>query len=292
MASTEDVVEEEIVKIETGKEADAETKAEALETEVEELKKETKPARKPATGEVDIKQLLEAGAHFGHKTSRWHPKMAQYIHSKREGVHIIDLTRTVAELENALEFLTQTVAGGKQVLLVGTKRQAKDIIKQLADDTGMPYVTERWLGGLLTNQKTISGRIKHLKDLEAKMESGQLAAKYSKLELQRYQEEIDHMNWLYGGVKNMVAKPGAILIIDILHEGNALREARKLAIKTVAIVDTNADPSLVDYPIPANDDAIKTIQLVADYVKQAIDGGKAKHSKKADKPDKAEAEEK
>ena len=293
MASSKDVVEEDVVDKNTEVVAETETVKEAdVETKTEEVKKETKQVRKPATGEVDIKQLLEAGAHFGHKTSRWHPKMAQYIHSKREGVHIIDLTRTVAELENALEFLTQTVAGGKQVLLVGTKRQAKDIIKQLADDTGMPYVTERWLGGLLTNQKTISGRIKHLKDLEAKMESGQLAAKYSKLELQRYQEEIDHMNWLYGGVKNMVAKPGAILIIDILHEGNALREARKLAIKTVAIVDTNADPSLVDYPIPANDDAIKTIQLVADYVKQAIDGGKAKHSKKADKPDKAEAEEK
>jgi len=282
MASTEDVVEENIVETETKVE----------KPEVEEVKKEAKPARKPATGEVDIKQLLEAGAHFGHKTSRWHPKMATYIHSKREGIHIIDLTKTVANLENALEFLTQTVATGRQVLLVGTKRQAKDIIKQLADDTGMPYVTERWLGGLLTNQKTISGRIKHLKDLEAKMESGQLAAKYSKLELQRYQEEIDHMNFLYGGVKNLQARPGAILIVDILHEGNALREARKLAIKTVAIVDTNADPSLVDYPIPANDDAIKTIQLIADYVKQAIEAGQAKHAKAADKPDKAETEEK
>jgi len=124
------------------------------------------------------------------------------------------------------------------------------------------------------------------------MESGQLAAKYSKLELQRYQEEIDHMNYLYGGVKNMVARPGAIVIVDILHEGNALREARKLAIKIVAMVDTNADPSLVDYPIPANDDAIKTIQLIADYIKQAIDLGKTKHAKTADKPDKAEAEEK
>src|SRR3990167_3505206 len=180
MASSKDVVEEEAVEkntevvaeIESVKEVEVETKPEEVEKiECEEVKKEAKPARKPATGEVDIKQLLEAGAHFGHKTSRWHPKMAQYIHSKREGVHIIDLTRTVAELENALEFLTQTVAGGKQVLLVGTKRQAKDIIKQLADDTGMPYVTERWLGGLLTNQKTISVRIKHLKDLEAKMES-------------------------------------------------------------------------------------------------------------------------
>ncbi len=225
---------------------------------------------------VDVKQLLEAGAHFGHKTSRWHPKMAPYIHSKRAGNHIIDLTKTVPALEDALKFISETTASGKQVLLVGTKRQAKDIIKKLADDTGMPYVTERWLGGLLTNQKTIGGRIKYLKDQEAKMESGQLAAKYNKLELQRYQEEIDHMNFMYGGVKNMAAKPGAVFLVDIVHESNALNEARKLKIKTIGVVDTNADPSMVDYPIPANDDAIKTIQLIADYIKQAIEEGKSK----------------
>jgi len=240
---------------------------------------------------VDVKKLLEAGAHFGHKTSRWHPKMAPYIHSKRDGNHIIDLTKTLPALEKALQFLTDNSAAGKQVVLVGTKRQAKDIIKKLAEDTGMPFVTERWLGGMLTNQKTIGGRIKHLKDLEAKMESGQLAAKYGKLELQRFQEEIDQMNFLYGGVKNMAARPGAIFIVDILHENNALREARKLDLKTVAIVDTNADPTLVDYPIPANDDAIKTIQLIADYVKQAILEGKGKHAKVADKTAKKADEE-
>lgn len=238
------------------------------------------------TTEVDVKQLLEAGAHFGHKTSRWHPRMAQYIHSKREGNHIIDLTKTVPALESALEFLAETAASGKQILLVGTKRQAKDIIKKLAQDTGMPYVTERWMGGMLTNQKTIGERIKHLKDLEAKMESGQLAAKYSKLELQRFQEEIDQMNIQYGGIKNLAARPGAVLIIDIVHEHNALSEARKLGLKTIGVVDTNADPSLVDYPVPANDDAIKTIQLVADYVQKAIEQGKAKI--KAAPPDKSE----
>lgn len=290
MASSKDVVEEEVVKTEA--EVVEETDAKEAEVEKTEAKKEAVAVRKRATGEIDIKQLLEAGAHFGHKTSRWHPKMAQYIHSKREGIHIIDLTKTVSELENALEFITQTVASGKQVLLVGTKRQAKDIIKQLALDTDMPYVTERWLGGLLTNQKTISGRIKYLKDLETKLESGQLAAKYSKLELQRYQEEIDQMNFMYGGVKNMVARPGAIFIVDIVHEANALREARKLDIKTVALVDTNADPSLVDYPVPANDDAIKTVQLIADYVQQAIENGKSKHAKTADKAEKAQVEEK
>ncbi len=264
-------------------------------TDVDGVKSKSKvttsaPAKSRNLSEVDIKQLLEAGAHFGHKTSRWHPKMAAYIHSKREGSHIIDLTKTVPALQNALEFLTDTTKAGKQVLLVGTKRQAKDVIKKMADDTNMPYVSERWLGGLLTNQKTIGARIKHLKDLESKMESGQLAAKYSKLELQRYQEEIDHMNYLYGGVKNLMAKPGAVFIVDIVHEANALREARKLGLKIVAIVDTNADPSLVDYPIPANDDAIKTIQLIADYVQYAIEQGKAKQ-KPTDKTDTKKDEE-
>ncbi len=232
-----------------------------------------------ATANVDIKQLLEAGAHFGHKTSRWHPKMAPYIHSKRGGSHIIDLTKTVEELERALEFLTKTAADGKQVLFVGTKRQAQDLVRKAAEETKMPYVTERWLGGMLTNQKTISGRIKHLKDLEGKMESGQLAAKYSKLELQRYQEEIDDMNHMYGGVKEMAARPGAVFVTDVVHEINAVKEARKTGLKIVAIVDTNADPSLVDYPIPANDDAIKTLQLILDYAKQAIESGKAKVKK-------------
>jgi len=245
-----------------------------------------------ATADVDIKKLLEAGAHFGHKTSRWHPKMAPYIHSKRDGNHIIDLVQTVAALETALAFLSETTAAGKQVLLVGTKRQAKDIILKLAEETSMPYVTERWVGGMLTNQKTVGGRIKYLKDLESKMESGQLAAKYSKLEQQRFQEEIDHMNFIYGGIKNLNAHPGAVFIVDIVHEANALREARKLGLKTIGIVDTNADPSLVDYPIPANDDAIKTIQLIADYVKQAIEQGKAKQKPTTTKAEKSESEEK
>lgn len=229
-----------------------------------------------ATTEVDVKKLLEAGAHFGHKAARWHPKMAPYIHSKRSGSYIIDLTKTVNELNRALDFLAQTASEGKQILLVGTKRQAKDIVRKLAEDTSMPYVTERWLGGMLTNQKTIGGRIKYLKDQEAKLESGQLEAKYNKLEVQRYKEEIDRMNFLYGGIKNMHAKPGAVFFTDVLHDATGVREAKKLGIKTVAVVDTNADPTDIDYPIPANDDAIKAIQLIADYVKQAIDAGKAK----------------
>lgn len=229
-----------------------------------------------ASYDVDIKKLLEAGAHFGHKTSRWHPKMAQYIHSKRSGSHIIDLTQTVERLEEALKFLEVTVAAGKQVLIVGTKRQSKEIAQNLAEKTGMPFVVNRWLGGMLTNQKTISGRVKHLKDLEAKMESGELAAKYNKLELQRYQEEIEDMNHLYGGIKNMAAKPNAVFVFDILHDDNAVKEALKLNIPVVALVDTNTDPSDIAYPIPCNDDAIKALQLVADYAEKAILAGKAK----------------
>jgi small subunit ribosomal protein S2 len=238
---------------------------------------------------VDIKQLLEAGAHFGHKTSRWHPKMGQYIHSKRDGSHIIDLTKTVEALELALDFLTDTAASGKQVLLVSTKRQAKDAIRETADATGMPYVTERWLGGMLTNQATIGGRIKHLKNLESRMATGELANKYSKLEVQRFAEEIESLNHLYGGIKDLSAKPGAVFVVDVLNDINAVREARKLKVPVVAIVDTNTDPGLVDYAIPANDDATKAIVLILGYVKDAILTGKAKVKKPEDKTEKVEA---
>jgi len=174
-------------------------------------------------------------------------------------------------------------------LFVGTKRQAHDIIKEAAEATGQPYVVERWLGGMLTNRNTIGGRIKYLKDLEAKMETGQLAAKYNKLEVQRFQEEIDEMNHVYGGVKNMAARPGAVFVTDVTHDVNAVREARKLGVLIVALVDTNADPSQIDYAIPCNDDAIKAIKLVVDYIQAAIEAGKNKHAKKADKE--AEAKE-
>lgn len=238
--------------------------------------------------EVDIKQLLEAGAHFGHKTSRWHPRMAEYIHSKREGTHIIDLTKTVTQLNEALAFVEKTVGEGKQVLLVGTKRQAHDIVKKLAEETNQPYVVERWLGGMLTNRTTMSVRIKHLKDLETNMENGTLAAKYNKLEVQRFQEEIDTMNHMYGGIKAMAAKPGVMFVTDINNDINAVREAHKLGIKVVGIADTNVDPTLVDYPIPANDDAIKTLQLLCDYLQQAIESGKAAYAKKQPAADKTE----
>jgi len=232
-----------------------------------------------ASNEVDIKKLLEAGAHFGHKTERWHPKMAPYIHSTRNGTHIIDLNKTVENLENALSFLNKTAAQGKQILFVGTKRQAKELIKSTAIELNMPYVSERWLGGMLTNWNTIGERVKHLQELENKMASGELANKYNKLEVQRFQEEIDQMNILYGGIKQLNKKPGAVFVVDIINDNNVIKEAHKLNIPIVAMVDTNADPSSVDYPIPSNDDAIKTIELVLDYIKNAVNDGKAKVKK-------------
>lgn len=225
---------------------------------------------------VDIKALLEAGVHFGHKTSRWHPKMAPYIHSKRQDSHIIDLTKTVEALEAALPVVTETVAKGKSVLLVGTKKQARDIVKDAAEKTGQLYVTERWMGGMLTNTATVNTRLKHLRNLEKKMESGELNNRYSKLEVQRFQEEIDDLNVKYSGIKNMNGKPGLVFVTDIIEDANAVREAQKLDIPVVAIVDTNADPRGIDYVIPANDDAIKSLKLIVDYVVAAIEEGKAK----------------
>jgi small subunit ribosomal protein S2 len=239
---------------------------------------------------VDIKALLEAGVHFGHKTSRWHPKMAPYIHSKRQESHIIDLTKTVDGLEKALSLITETVAGGKQVLFVGTKRQAKELVQAAAEEVGQPFVTERWMGGMLTNVTTITGRIKHLKSLENKMASGELANRYSKLEVQRFQEEIDSLNFKYGGIKELNGRPGVLFVIDVIEEANAIREAKRLGVPVIGLVDTNANPTGIDYVIPGNDDAIKGIALILDYAKQAVQEGKAGQKKTADA--KAEAAEK
>ena len=232
--------------------------------------------------EVDIKALLEAGVHFGHKTSRWHPKMAPYIHSKRQESHIIDLTKTVEGLDKALPFLTSVVAGGKQVLFVGTKKQAKEAVKAAAESANQPYVVERWVGGMLTNVATTSAQIKKLKDLERRMESGDLEKRYNKLEVQRFQEEIDALNVKYSGIKDLNGKPGAVVVFDVLVDANAIREAKNLGIPVVGVVDTNANPDVVDYVIPGNDDAIKGTQLILDYVVAAVREG-AGSAKKEEK---------
>ena len=237
--------------------------------------------------EVDIKALLEAGVHFGHKTSRWHPKMAQYIHSKRQDSHIIDLTKTVEGLEKALPFITKTVASGKQVLFVGTKKQAKALVQEVAEKAGQPFVTERWMGGMLTNVATVTSQIKKLKGLERRMDSGELANRYAKLEVQRFQEEIDSLNMKYGGIKDLMGKPGAVVVVDALTDANAVREAQTLGVPVFAIVDTNVNPTGIDYVIPGNDDAVKGIQLLLDYFTAAVAEG-AGSVKVEEKPAKKE----
>ena len=229
---------------------------------------------------TDVKALFEAGAHFGHKTSRWHPKMAPYIHSKRQDAHIIDLVKTVEALDVALPFITKVVAGGKKVLFVGTKKQIKDATKASAEAAGQPYVTERWIGGMLTNVTTMTAQLKKLRDLEKRMASGDLEKRYNKLEVQRFQEEIDELNRKYGGIKDLSGRPGALFVTDVIADANAIREAKTLDIPVVAIVDTNANPDDVDYVIPANDDAIKSVQLLLDYVSAAIAEGTVKKEEK------------
>ena len=222
---------------------------------------------------VDIKALLESGVHFGHKTSRWHPKMAPYIHSKRQDSHIIDLTKTVEALDKALPELTKIAASGRKVLFVGTKKQAKDVVREAAEKINQSYVVERWIGGMLTNGSTIAQQIKKLKNLEKRMASGDLEKRYNKLEVQRFQEEIDSLNMKYGGIKDLMGKPGAVVVVDALTDANAVREAKTLGVPVFAIVDTNVNPTGIDYVIPGNDDAVKGIQLLLDYFTAAVAEG-------------------
>lgn len=222
---------------------------------------------------ADIKALYEAGAHFGHKTSRWHPKMAPYIHSKRGDSHIINLEKTVTAFDATLPVITKVVASGKKVLFVGTKKQAKAAVQAAAESCDQPFVTERWIGGMLTNVDTITRQIRKLRDLEKRMASGDLENRYNKLEVQRFQEEIDSLNLKYGGIKDLSGQPGLIIVLDTLVDINALREAKTLGIPVVAIVDSNANPDGVDYVIPGNDDALKAIQAYLDLFVAAVQAG-------------------
>ena len=223
---------------------------------------------------IDMKELLEAGAHFGHKTSRWHPKMAQYIHSKRQDTHIINLEKTVAGLEEALALTKKIAKDGKKILFVGTKKQLKAIVKEAAESVDMPYVTERWVGGTLTNVETVNRQIKKVKDLERRMKTGELEARYSKLEVQRFQEEVAVLNTRYGGIKDMTDQPAAIIVTDACEDKNAIKEAKTLHIPVIAICDTNVDPTDIDIVIPANDDSTKAEKLILDYFIEAIKSAK------------------
>ena len=211
---------------------------------------------------VSMKQLLEAGVHFGHQTRRWNPKMAPYIYTERNGIYIIDLQKTVKKLEEAYNFVRETSANGGNVLFVGTKKQAQDAIKEEAARCGGYYVNARWLGGMLTNFRTMRTRIDRLAQLR-KMEADGTFAMLPKKEVIKHQGEIEKLEKYLGGVKEMKALPACLFIVDPRKERNAIAEARKLNIPIVAIVDTNCDPDEIDYVIPGNDDAIRAIRLIA-----------------------------
>ena len=218
---------------------------------------------------VSMKQLLEAGVHFGHQTRRWNPKMAEYIFTERNGIYIIDLQKTVKKLEEAYNFVRDTVADGGEILFVGTKKQASDSIRDEATRCGMHYVNVRWLGGMLTNFKTIKQRIKRLEQLR-KMEADGTFELLPKKEVVKLQLEIEKLEKFMGGIKNMKQLPAALFIVDPRKEHIAVAEARNLGIPIVAIVDTNCDPDEVDYVIPGNDDAIRAVKLLAGTMANAV----------------------
>ncbi len=219
-----------------------------------------------------MKSLLEAGVHFGHQTQRWHPRMKQYIFAQRNGIHIIDLQQTMHLLERARQFIASVVAEGESVLFVGTKRQAQDSIEQAARRCDMFYVKHRWLGGMLTNFPTIQGRIDHLVRLEERQSRGGFGA-LTKKEGLKMEDEIVRLNRNFGGVKEMTRLPGALFVVDIGREKIAVAEGRRMGIPIVAIVDTDGDPDLVDYPIAGNDDAIRSISLVTARMADAVAEG-------------------
>ena len=222
---------------------------------------------------ITIKQLLEAGVHFGHQTRRWNPKMAEYIFTERNGIHIVDLQKTVVKVEEAYMFAREIAANGGNILFVGTKKQAADAIKEEAERCGMYYVNVRWLGGMLTNYKTITKSIKRLEALEKMAEDGTFNL-LPKKEVANLTKEMTDLEKNLGGIKNMPGIPDAIFIVDTKKEHNAVLEAKKLGIPVIAIVHTNCDPDDADYIIPGNDDAIRAIKLISSVLADAVIEGK------------------
>ena len=227
---------------------------------------------------VSLEELLEAGAHYGHQSRRWNPKMSEYIYGEENGVHLFDLTKTKPALEAALEFLKKTASEGKTVLFLGTKKQIKEKIKEVADASGYPYVSERWLGGTISNFEQMKKSLKKLEEMKTKMAEGAYN-KYTKKERLLIDREIARLERFFGGLKGMQSLPDALFVVDTKREFGAVREANIKGIKVVGIVDTNADPEPVDYIIPMNDDAARAVSYVLDLVKEAILEGKKKHGK-------------
>jgi small subunit ribosomal protein S2 len=216
-----------------------------------------------------MKDLLEAGVHFGHRRRRWHPKMRSFIFTERNGIHIIDLQQTIARLEVAYDFVRDLVAEGGVVLFVGTKRQAQDNVREQAERCSMPYVVERWLGGTLTNFRTIRQRIDYMLSLEEQQEQGQWD-RLTKKEALDKERELEKLHTRFGGIRTLKSLPDVVFISDIMREENAVQGANSLDIPIIAMVDTNCDPDPIDYPIPANDDAIRAIKLVATKIADAV----------------------
>jgi len=226
---------------------------------------------------ITMKQLLEAGVHFGHQTRRWNPKMAPYIFTERNGIYIIDLQKTVKKVEEAYNFIREIVADGKSVLFVGTKKQAQETIREEAERCGMFYVNQRWLGGMLTNFKTINRRISRLRELETMREDGSFDL-LPKKEVMRLEKELVKLERFLGGIREMRKLPGALFVVDPRKERIAVAEARKLGIPIVAIVDTNCDPDEIDYVIPGNDDAIRAVKLLTSTIADAVIEAKEGHA--------------
>ena len=222
---------------------------------------------------VAMKQLLEAGVHFGHQTRRWDPKMAEYIFQARNGIHIIDLQKTSKKIDEAYAFLKEQVEEGKTVLFVGTKKQAQECVKEAAEKSGMYYVDQRWLGGMLTNFDTIRTRVQRLKDLEKMQEDGTFEV-LPKKEVILLKKEMEKLERNLGGIKDMEKIPGVIFLVDPKKEHIAVLEAKKLGIPVIGLVDTNCNPEEVDYAIPGNDDAIRAVKLIADVMANAVIEGK------------------
>ena len=239
--------------------------------------------------EVTIRDLLQAGVHFGHQTHRWNPKMKKYIFTERNGIYIIDLQKTKKLLDDALELIHKTVEGGKKILFVGTKKQAKPIIEEEAKRCRMPFVTERWLGGMLTNYQTIRRSLRKMEELEELLEgvdmeipSEEATHGFTKKELLSRMRERDKLSRALGGIRDMgVALPGAVIVIDTKKEYIAVKEANKLGIPVIAIVDTNVDPDPIDYPVPGNDDAIRSIRLITHAIADAAIEGLMKFKPEA-----------